>query len=126
MTTTKRIPRRQWKNYFDKFTKRHLGDDRPESASVDLLSSALGDQGEADDAHLLGIAFDPKSDALEVLLQNVDHLVFEPREIWVVEETNGFLRGIELVRKDGTREIMRVQPSVLPALRQAFRPEQGR
>jgi len=96
--------------YFDRFTKRYLRDDRPETARIELLSPALGDQVEAEAAvQLLGISYDPKSEALEALLENMDHLVFQPKEIWAVEEEGGFLPSIEIVRDDGTKEILTVR-----------------
>ena len=82
---TEQIPRHQWKDYFDRFTKRYLRDDRPETARIELLSPALGDQVEVEAVHLLGISYDAKSEVLEVLLENVDHLVFHPKEIWAIE-----------------------------------------
>ena len=117
MTDTKQIPRKEWKAYFDRFTKDHLRDDRPEAATIELLSPELGDQVEAGGARLLGITFDPKSKSLEILLENVDHLVFEPKEIWVMEENDGFIPGMEVVRRDGNKEIMTVRRAGLPANR---------
>jgi hypothetical protein len=109
MTETKQIPRQQWREYFDRFTKRYLRDDRPEAATIELLSPTLGDQLEVDRAHLLGISYDPKSEALEVLLKNMDHLVFRPKEISAIEEEDGFLSGVEVVRDDGTREVLTIR-----------------
>ena len=106
---TEQIPRHQWKDYFDRFTKRYLRDDRPETARIELLSPALGDQVEAEAVHLLGISYDAKSEVLEVLLENIDHLVFHPKEIWAIEEEDGFLSGVEIVRDDGTKEILTVR-----------------
>jgi hypothetical protein len=108
MAATKEIPRQKWKDYFDQFTKRHLRDDRPERARIELLSPDLGDQVEADRLYLFGISYDEKSKALEVLLENVDKLVYHPKSIWVVEEKDGFLSGIEVVRDDGTKEILTI------------------
>lgn len=109
MTATKQIPSQQWKEYFDRFTKRYLRDDRPETARVELLSPGLGDQVETTAAHLQGITYDTKSKALEVLLENMDHLVFRPEEIWAIEEKDGFLSGVEIVRGDGTKEILTIR-----------------
>jgi len=109
MAATKQIPRNQCGDYFDRFTKRYLRDDRPEAATIELLSPELGAQVQADAAHLLGISYDPKSEALEVLLENIDHLVFHPKEIWVWEDEDGFLPSIEIVRDDGTKEILTVR-----------------
>ena len=109
MSTTKQIPRPDWKDYFDRFTKQHLRDDRPETVTIEFLSTELGDQVEADAARLLGLSYDTKSEALQVLLDNVDHLVFRPSDLWAVEEDDGFLSSIEILRNDGTKEILTIR-----------------
>lgn len=109
MGATKQIARDQWKSYFDAFGKRHLRGELPTSASVEVVSSELGDQTEATRTHLEGIDYDPKSDALEVALEDRDHLVFQPAEIWVVEEDDGFISALEIVHAEGSREIMRLE-----------------
>ena len=109
MASTKQIPQEQWKAYFDRFTRRHLEHGAPEEAMVDLVSPTLGDQPEFEGARLLGFTWDPKSEAFEVLFEDVDHLVFHPTEIWVVEDDDGFLSAIELVRPDGDKEILQLR-----------------
>ena len=109
MNTTKQIPRQQWKEYFDRFTKKYLRDDRPEAATIELLSPTLGDQFEVEGVRLLGVSYDRKSDVLEVLLKNMDHLVFQPKEISAIEEEDGFLSAIEIVRGDGTKEVLTIR-----------------
>jgi hypothetical protein len=119
MGTTKQIPRAEWKAYFDEFTRqhlqqhlqKHLHDDEVEVATIEVVSPLVGDQFEARDARLLGLGFDPKSDVFEVLLEGVDHLVFHPKEIWVIEEQGGFPLSIELVRDDDERELLYVYRS---------------
>jgi hypothetical protein len=109
METTKQIPSHDWKDYFDRFTKRYLRDDRPEAATIEVLSPALGDQIEVQAAHLLGLTFDPRTKALEILLENMDHLVYRPKKISVIEDEDGFIPSIEIVRDDDTREILTVR-----------------
>jgi hypothetical protein len=106
---TKQIPSHDWKDYFDRFTKRYLRDDRPEAATIEVLSPALGDQIEVQAAHLLGLTFDPRTKALEILLENMDHLVYRPKKISVIEDEDGFIPSIEIVRDDDTREILTVR-----------------
>lgn len=117
MPTTKRVPKKQWQEVFDQFTKRHLRDDVPESARIELFSPDLGDQVEVDAVRLRGISYDPKSNALEVLLEGVDHLVFKPKEISVVDEEKGFISAVEVVRDDGTKELLTIRRRELPTLR---------
>ena len=65
---------------------------------------------------LLGLNYDPKTQAFQVLLENVDHLVFQPTEIWVLEGENDSLI-VEVVAADGGKEIIYVGSSGPPARR---------
>lgn len=114
MAETRQIPREEWEAYFDRFTKQHLRDDRPEAATIEVLSPTIGDQIEEESATLLGITYDPKGRAFEVLVEGLDHLVFEPREVWVVEEEGGLLSSVEIVREDGTKEVLTIHRTGLP------------
>jgi len=116
MTETKQIPKEEWEAYFDQFSKEHLRDDSPEAAKIEVVSPRIGAQVETEGALLLGVSYDPKSKAFEVLLEGVDHLVFEPKEIWVVGD-EGSLPSIEVVREDGTKEILTLRRTGLPVPR---------
>jgi hypothetical protein len=104
--TTKQIPRAEWESYFERFTREHLSGNQPETATVEVVSPNMGDQFEATEARLLGLDYDPKDDAFELALEGVDHLSFQPSEIWVIEDEGGFLSAIELGHPDGTKEIV--------------------
>jgi hypothetical protein len=120
MPTTKQIQRDDWERYFDSFTQRHLRDDGvPKAATIELLSPRLGDQLEAVIVPLIGLSYDPKSGAFEVLLADRDHFIYALEEIWVVEEDGGegFVSSLELVRHDGSKDIIYVRRSGPPALR---------
>ena len=108
MGATKQIPPEEWKPYFDRFTRQYLSDDAAETVTIEVMSPTLGDQFEARSIRLLGATYDPKSSAFELLLEDLDHLVFRPTEIWVIEEPGGFVSALELVRVDGEREIVYV------------------
>jgi len=111
MGTTKQLPRAEWKDYFDRFTREQLRDDAPGTATVEVVSPTLGDQYSASEARLLGLAYDPKSQAFEVLLADLDHLVFQPTEIWVLEGDPGFISTVEVVQQDGSKQIIYVRRS---------------
>jgi hypothetical protein len=108
MGSTKQIPRDDWKQYFEELDRRHLEDDSA-TATIELLSEELGAEPEATRAHLIGLDYDAKDNALEVALDGLDHLVFEPVEIWVVEEDDGFVSALEVKQPDGSKEIMRIE-----------------
>jgi len=109
MATTTQIPRADWPAYFDDFSRQHLRGDRPGLVTLEVLSPRLGDQVYAANARLVGLTFDPRADAFEVLLDGADHLSFKPTEIWVLEGAPELLAVFELVHADGTRELIHVR-----------------
>ena len=52
-------------------------------AEIEVVSLRLGDQVEAEWLPLLGIAYDPNDDIVEIALEGLDHLIPNPREIYV-------------------------------------------
>lgn len=121
MGTTRRIPIDQWKDYFDHFTSRHLMEDAPRAAAtIEVLSPRLGDQFAAQTSRCHALAYDPRTDAFEVLLEGVDHHVDSPVEIWVIEddgERDGFVSTLEVICSDGTQEIIHLRRSGSPLAR---------
>ena len=109
MSATLRIPDEQLERYFTDFTKRFLQDGSPEAIDVEVLEHEWGDQVVAAGARLIGVTYDPRSHALEFELDSGDHRIYQPREVWAVEEEDGFLSAIQVVRPDGGREVVRVQ-----------------
>lgn len=107
MPTTRHLQRGEWKDYFATFTKRFFDGAQPEVATIEVLSPALGDQIAANRVRAHGVVYDPKDNALEVMLEGLEHLIYHPKEVWVVEEENGFVSTIEVVRGDGTEELIR-------------------
>ena len=111
MSTTKQLARTEWGTYFDRFTRERLQAGAPGDATIEIVSPTLGDQFQASAVRLLGLTYDPKSESLEVLLENVDHLIFRPTEIWVVESEPGFISTLEIVQSDGTKELIYIRRS---------------
>jgi hypothetical protein len=109
MSLTTQLSPTTMADYFTRFTKRYLVNESTDVVDVEVLSPSLGDQVEAQGAHLLGITYEPKGNALELELDAGDVRTFKPKEVWVVEEDNGFLRALEIVREDDTREIIQVR-----------------
>lgn len=105
---TTRIPNDQLEAHFDRFTKHFLLQDSTTAADVEILAPDLGDQVVAEGVQLRGITYDPKGKAIEFALEGGDHRVPRPKEVWTVEEPDGFIKAIEIVREDATREIVRV------------------
>ncbi len=108
MSETKRIARDQLTRYFDAFSKKFLMPDSPGAADVEVVGPDLGDQHLASKVRLLGVDYDPHTNALELELGSGDHRAFNPREVWAVEESDGFVSSIQIVRDDGAKELVNI------------------
>ena len=109
MSETKRIARDQLTRYFDAFSRKFLMPDSPGAADVEVLGSEIGgDQPVANRVRLLGVDYDPHTNALELELGSGDHRAFNPREVWAVEESDGFVSSIQIVRNDGAKELVNI------------------
>jgi hypothetical protein len=109
--TTRKLDKPQWRPFFDGVSKLLEG----KRAEIEVASLLLGDQIEAEWLPLMGIAYDPKDDLVEVALEGLDHLIHHPREIYVDDDVGGLL-AIEIVTTDDVREIVKLRdPLLLPA-----------
>jgi hypothetical protein len=109
MQVTTKVPHDRLEKYFDDFTKHYLRNESTNAADVELLAPQWGDQLEAEGAHLVGVTYDPKDNALELTFEAGQHRTYHPTEIWTVEDTDGFVKAIEVVHEDGAREVVRVR-----------------
>jgi hypothetical protein len=72
-------------------------------AELEVASLALGNQVQAEWLSLYGITYDPKDDLVEVALEGLDHMIRNPREIYV-ESGAGTLESLEIVDADGIKQ----------------------
>jgi hypothetical protein len=60
------------------------------------------------------MSYDPKSDVLELLVGELEHLIRGPREVYVDEELLGFV-ALQIIDADGGRRIVTLrEPLMLP------------
>jgi hypothetical protein len=101
--TARKLDKKEWKPFFERVSQ-VLG---AKQAEVEVLSLGLGDQLEAEWLPLLGLAYDPKNDVLEVIQK--------PRDIYVEDGGVG-LASLAIVDAEGARQIVKLRdPMVLPA-----------
>jgi hypothetical protein len=85
-------------------------------AEIEVASLDLGDQIEAEWSPLIGITYDHKDDLIEIALDDIDHLIRSPREVFVDYGVGGAIVAMEIVDSDGNRQIIKFRdPLVLPA-----------
>ena len=115
--TTRKLDKKQLPTFFDPRPPRCSKANEPRSRSFRFR---LGDQVEAEWLPLLGIAYDPNDDIVEIALEGLDHLIPNPREIYV-EEGPETVEALEVVDADDVRKHPQAAriPLMLPAPTQA-------
>lgn len=108
----RKLKKPEWRRFCDTLTKVLEG----KQAEIEVASLDLGDQIAAEWTPFLGIAFDPKNDLFEIILENVDHLIRNPQELTADIGATGGLAALAIVDADGRRQIIRFRdPPLLPA-----------
>jgi hypothetical protein len=107
-----KLEKKQWRVFFDRMSKGLIG----KRAEVEVASLAFGAQVQAKWSPLLGIVYDPKNDLIEIALENLDHMVRAPRELYVDEGPFGLV-SLEVIDSDGVRNVIQLRdPLMLPLL----------
>jgi hypothetical protein len=109
MAATIKLARDRLASYFDAFTERFLRDGSPEAVDVEVLEPDWGYQYQAQGCRLMGITYDPSLDTLEFSLDSGGQRFRQPEEVWTLEEADGFVQALEVVRGDGLREVVSVK-----------------
>lgn len=106
-----KLDQKEWRGFFDRLSKSLEG----KQAEIDVMSLELGDQIQTKWAPLLGIVYDPKGDMLEVALDELDHMISHPREIFF-ETGPGGLVSLEVKDAEGAKQLILLKdPLMLPA-----------
>ena len=107
---SRQIPQPEWQAYFDSISETMAGS----VVELEVASLGLAHQLEAEWVEFEGIAYDPADDCVTFVLQDLDHVIDKPREIWV-DETALSLLGLEVVDAEGLRHVLLLRtPLMLP------------
>lgn len=110
--TTRSLEKSQIKPYFD-HVSRQLG---AMQAEIEVAGLGLGAQLAHHWTPLRGIAYDPATDAVEIVTDDLDHMIANPRSVQVDEGAEG-LHSLEIVDSDGNQQIVRLRAPLLLASR---------
>lgn len=104
------LERSEWQAFLDVLSKALVG----KRAEIEVASFAVGGQVEAEWLLLLGIAYDPTNDIIEIALDGVDHLIHKPREFYLSVDA-GALTSLLIVDDRGVRQTLQWRdPLMLP------------
>lgn len=107
----RKMQRGEWQGYLDRVSK-GLG---AQQAELEVEALGLGAQIAHEWAPVTGISYDPKDDLVDVIIEDLDHMIAKPREIWI-EESAGRLGNVEVVDGEGRRHVVKFRsPLALPA-----------
>jgi hypothetical protein len=104
----RKLEKQQWQAFLNQVSKALTG----KRAEIEIGSLALGEQTQADWLPLIGLAYDPRSDQIEIALENLDHLISRPRELYF-EEDGGQLSSLAIIDSEGAKQIVRFKDPVL-------------
>lgn len=105
------IEKSQWEFFCNRLSRQLEG----AHAEVEVASLNIGDQIQAQWVPLLGVAYDPKDDIVEIALDGLDHIVREPGALSVQRE-GATIASLAVESRSGERHIVRFrQPLSLPA-----------
>ncbi|NPA32213.1 MAG: hypothetical protein GXO04_01155 [Aquificae bacterium] len=105
---TIKLPKEQWEDYFNRLSKNLPAVE----AQLEVVDPELGDQIEVEYSPLLGLSYDPKDDVFEIQFREThEHLIYHPTEIYIYEE-DGKITHIEIIDKEGTKQILRIKPAL--------------
>ena len=103
----RKLEKPEWASFLNRFNK-GLTDTQ---AEIEVASLNLGDQIEAEWVPLFGVVYDRKDDIVEVAVENLDHLIRRPKEVYV-EDKDGELLSLVVVDGEGVRHIVNFRQAV--------------
>jgi len=81
-------------------------------AEIEVASVDLGGQVQKEWAPLIGISYDPEDDVIDIALEEVDHIVNEPREL-LADVDDASISALQITDADGTRHLIRLRDGLL-------------
>jgi hypothetical protein len=107
----RKLTKSEWGPYCARISR---GLEEGQRAEIEIVSLDSGDQYEARWMPLHGIAYDDKSNMIEIVLEGVDHMIREPSAL-LVETTRRGIVALEIVSGDEQRQSIRLsEPLRLP------------
>ena len=103
--TTEKLDNTRWQSYFDSASESLVG----KNVEIEVAGLGVGDQIEAEWLPLTGLTYDPKNDLFEVATNALDHLIRQPKEVWI-DYSNDGLHSIEVIDTDNNHQIIKFKP----------------
>lgn len=111
MTTTTKLEKLRWKQFFDQVSRPLAGS----SVEIEVARLDVGVQIAAKWIPLLGLAYDDADDMIAVMAEGLNHLIRQPSTVFI--ESDGVnLISMEVLDATGATQIIRFrEPLLLPS-----------
>src|SRR4051812_28900815 len=106
--TIRKLEKAQWRPFLDGVSKLL----EAKEAEIEVASLDLGSQVQAEWLPLIGVAYDPNDDVVEVALDGLDHIIHRPKEIFLDNGVSG-LTSLEIVDADGGRQVVKLKDQLM-------------
>lgn len=108
--TIHKLDKTQWRIYLDGMSKIAVG----KRTGIEIASPRFGAQLQAEWLPLLGIVYDVKNDTIEIALDDLEHIVYTPQEMYI-DDNSLCLSSMEIIDGEGAEHIIRFRdPLMLP------------
>ena len=117
---TQEIPRQEWNNFFDSFSRQHEG----WLATLEIFGPEIGTQEEARELPLEGVSIasgtnEPETIAISIGKSPQDHLshtIVKPAHVWLEQTEEGANAALEIESENETKTLLRFRSPVSPEL----------
>jgi hypothetical protein len=115
---TQEIPRQEWNNFFDSFSRQHEG----WLATLEIFGPEIGAQEEAHELPLEGVSIasgtnEPEAIAISIGKSpeaHLSHTIVKPAHVWLEQTDEGANAALEIESEDETKTLLRFRSPVPP------------
>jgi Family of unknown function (DUF5335) len=115
---TREIPRKEWRSFFDIFSRQHEG----WLATLEIFGQEDVGQQEPREVPFKGITLTSvvgESEAIALNLgktpeDHVKHTIIEPTHVWLAQTPEGANAALEIESADETKTVLRFRSALLP------------
>ncbi len=104
--STSKIEKSRWEEYFD-----HLSNvTDAQLVTIEVVGLAIGDQVQAENVTFDGVSYDAANDVIVVQAGELEHMVQQPVNVFVLEEDSG-LKSMEITDAEENKHILTFKPA---------------
>ena len=116
---TQEIPREDWNNFFDAFSRQHEG----WLATLEVFAPHIGAQEEAREMPLEGISVASRDDAEAIAISlgktpedHVTHTITKPEHVWLEQTSGGANAALEIESESQNKTLLRFRSALPPEM----------